>query len=50
MAPKVVKITSGRSAIEIASSTRPIGITQTGQPGSWTAPAISSASLSATSR
>ena len=33
MSPKVVKITSRRSAIEIASSWRPIGITQTGQPG-----------------
>ena len=36
MSPKVVKITSGRSASAIASSTRPIGITQTGQPGPWT--------------
>ena len=36
MSPKVVKITSGRSASAIASSTRPIGITQTGQPGPCT--------------
>ena len=36
MSPKLVKITSGRSAIVIASSMRPIGMTQTGQPGPWT--------------
>ena len=34
MSPNVVKMTSGCSASHIASSTRPIGITQTGQPGS----------------
>ncbi len=33
--PKVVKITSGRSAMAMHSSTRPIGRTQTGQPGPW---------------
>ena len=47
MSPKVVKITSGRSAIAIASSWRPIGITQTGQPGPWTS-SISSGSRSST--
>ena len=36
MSPKQVKITPGSCAIAIASSTRPIGITQTGQPGPWT--------------
>ena len=36
MSPKQVKITSGWCAIAIPSSTRPIGITQTGQPGPWT--------------
>ena len=33
--PKVVKITSGLSAMATQSSTRPIGSTQTGQPGPW---------------
>ena len=33
MSPKQVKITSGWPASHIASSMRPIGITQTGQPG-----------------
>ena len=36
MSPKQVKITPGWWAIAIPSSTRPIGITQTGQPGPWT--------------
>ena len=36
MSPKQVKITPSSCAIAIASSTRPIGITQTGQPGPWT--------------
>ena len=36
MSPKHVKITPGSWAIAIASSTRPIGITHTGQPGPWT--------------
>ena len=36
MSPKQVKITSGSCAIAIPSSTRPIGITHTGQPGPWT--------------
>ncbi len=34
--PNVVKMTSGRSASATQSSTRPIGSTQTGQPGPWT--------------
>ena len=34
--PNVVKITSGRSASVTQSSTRPIGSTQTGQPGPCT--------------
>ena len=36
MSPNEVMITSGRAARCIASSTRPIGITQTGQPGPCT--------------
>ena len=36
MSPKQVKMTSGRSAISIPSSTRPIGSTHTGQPGPCT--------------
>ena len=41
MSPKQVKITPGCSAIAIPSSTRPIGITQTGQPGPWTSSTFS---------
>ena len=36
MSPNVVKMTPGCSASHIASSTRPIGITHTGQPGPCT--------------
>ena len=36
MSPKQVKITSGSWASAMPSSTRPIGMTQTGQPGPWT--------------
>ena len=36
MSPKQVKITPGSWAIAMPSSTRPIGITQTGQPGPCT--------------
>ena len=36
MSPKQVKITPGSCAIAMPSSTRPIGITQTGQPGPCT--------------
>src|SRR5580658_1997822 len=36
MSPKEVKMTPGSLATEMASSTRPMGITQTGQPGPWT--------------
>ncbi len=36
MSPKHVKITSGSCAIAMPSSTRPIGMTHTGQPGPWT--------------
>ena len=36
MSPKVVMMTSGCSAMAIASSRRPIGMTQTGQPGPCT--------------
>ncbi len=36
MSPKDVKITPGCSATAMASSTRPIGMTHTGQPGPWT--------------
>ena len=36
MSPKQVKITSGLRATAMPSSTRPIGITQTGQPGPCT--------------
>ena len=41
MSPKQVKITSSLGAIAIPSSTRPIGITQTGQPGPWTSSTFS---------
>ena len=34
--PKVVKMTSGRSASDTQSSTTPIGSTHTGQPGPCT--------------
>ena len=36
MSPKQVKITPGSRASAIPSSTRPIGITHTGQPGPCT--------------
>ena len=36
MSPKQVRMTSSRSAIAMPSSTRPIGITHTGQPGPCT--------------
>ena len=36
MSPKQVKITPSLCATAIPSSTRPIGITHTGQPGPWT--------------
>ena len=36
--PNVVKMTFGCSAIDTQSSTRPIGSTQTGQPGPWINP------------
>ena len=36
MSPKQVKITPGWWARAMPSSTRPIGITHTGQPGPWT--------------
>ena len=36
MSPKQVKITPGWCAMAIPSSTRPIGMTQTGQPGPCT--------------
>ncbi len=41
MSPKQVKITPGTCATAIASSTRPIGITQTGQPGPCTSSTFS---------
>ncbi len=41
MSPKHVRITPGSRAIAIPSSTRPIGITQTGQPGPWTSSTFS---------
>jgi len=36
MSPNDVKMTPGTRARAMASSTRPIGITHTGQPGPWT--------------
>ena len=36
MSPKQVKITPGSWASAMPSSTRPMGITHTGQPGPWT--------------
>ena len=41
MSPKEVRMTSARSAMAMASSTRPIGITQTGQPGPCTSETVS---------
>ena len=41
MSPKQVKITPGSRAIAIPSSTRPIGITHTGQPGPCTSSTFS---------
>ena len=42
MSPKQVRITSSFSAATaIPSSIRPIGITQTGQPGPWTSSTFS---------
>jgi hypothetical protein len=41
MSPKQVKMTSSLRAIASPSSTRPIGITQTGQPGPWTSSTFS---------
>ena len=41
MSPKQVKMTSGDFATAIPSSTRPIGITQTGQPGPCTSSTFS---------
>ncbi len=41
MSPKQVKITPGSLATAIPSSTRPIGITQTGQPGPCTSSTFS---------
>ena len=40
MSPNDVKITPGVSATAIASSTRPIGITHTGQPGPCTSSTV----------
>ena len=36
MSPKQVKITPGSWARAMPSSTRPMGMTHTGQPGPWT--------------
>ena len=41
MSPKQVKMTSFSLARAMPSSTRPIGITQTGQPGPWTSSTFS---------
>jgi hypothetical protein len=41
MSPKHVKITFGSCAMAMPSSTRPIGITQTGQPGPCTSSTFS---------
>ena len=41
MSPKQVKITPGSWASAMPSSTRPIGITHTGQPGPWTSSTFS---------
>ena len=40
MSPNDVKITPGVSATAMASSTRPIGITHTGQPGPCTSSTV----------
>ena len=41
MSPKQAKMMSFSVAIAMPSSTRPIGITQTGQPGPWTSSTFS---------
>ncbi len=41
MSPKQVKITFSDSAIAMPSSTRPIGMTQTGHPGPCTSSTFS---------
>ena len=41
MSPKQVKITPGSRASAMPSSTRPIGMTHTGQPGPWTSSTFS---------
>ena len=41
MSPKQVKMTPSSWAIAMPSSMRPIGITQTGQPGPWTSSTFS---------
>ena len=41
MSPKQVRITPSCLARAMPSSTRPIGITQTGQPGPWTSSTLS---------
>ena len=46
MSPKDVKMTPGVSATAMASSTRPMGITQTGQPGPWTSSTVSGSTFS----
>ena len=46
MSPNDVKMTPGVSAMAIASSTRPIGITHTGQPGPCTSSTSSGSTCS----
>ena len=46
MSPNDVKITPSVSATAIASSTRPIGITHTGQPGPCTSSTVSGSTCS----
>ena len=46
MSPKVVRMTSGWAASHSASSTRPMGITHTGQPGPWTSSMFSGSRFS----
>jgi hypothetical protein len=46
MSPKQVRITPSAFASAMPSSTRPIGITQTGQPGPWTSSTLAGSSSS----
>ena len=50
MSPKAVKIRSSRSAMARPTSIRPIGSTQTGQPGPWMSSMLSGRSWASPNR